>query len=124
MFGSSSKQRQRASLSIERDYDPSLPDFMADGGQLTQAVLNLVRNAWQACGDGRIDYAQDARASDSSPSAETDTNWSARFRSVTMDPVFPKTCCRAFSFQWSQATLRAQVWACPSHNVLPISTVV
>ncbi|MBA4693720.1 MAG: PAS domain-containing sensor histidine kinase, partial [Congregibacter sp.] len=23
-------------------------------GQLTQAVLNLVRNAWQACGDGGV----------------------------------------------------------------------
>ena len=45
----------KGGLEIERDYDPSLPDFPADGGQLTQAVLNLVRNAWQACGeDGRI----------------------------------------------------------------------
>ena len=42
----------KGGLEIERDYDPSLPDFPADGGQLTQAVLNLVRNAWQACGEG------------------------------------------------------------------------
>lgn len=42
----------KGGLEIERDYDPSLPDFSADGGQLTQAVLNLVRNAWQACGEG------------------------------------------------------------------------
>ena len=33
----------KGGLEIERDYDPSLPDFPADGGQLTQAVLNLVR---------------------------------------------------------------------------------
>ena len=25
-----------------------------NGGQLTQAVLNLVRNAWQACGDSGL----------------------------------------------------------------------
>jgi two-component system nitrogen regulation sensor histidine kinase GlnL len=41
-------------LQIERDYDPSLPDFLADAGQLTQALLNLVRNAWQACGEGGL----------------------------------------------------------------------
>ena len=44
----------KGGLSIERDYDPSLPDFLADAGQLTQAVLNLVRNAWQACGDAGL----------------------------------------------------------------------
>ena len=44
----------KGELAIERDYDPSLPDFLADAGQLTQAVLNLVRNAWQACGDAGL----------------------------------------------------------------------
>lgn len=34
-----------------RDYDPSLPEFRADRAQLTQALLNIVRNAWQAVGD-------------------------------------------------------------------------
>jgi two-component system nitrogen regulation sensor histidine kinase GlnL len=32
----------------ERDYDPSLPDLVADREQLIQAVLNIARNAAQA----------------------------------------------------------------------------
>lgn len=35
---------------IERDYDPSLPALHGDAGHLTQAFLNLVRNAVQATG--------------------------------------------------------------------------
>lgn len=35
-------------IAIERDYDPSLPDLMADRDQLVQAYLNLLRNAAQA----------------------------------------------------------------------------
>jgi two-component system, NtrC family, nitrogen regulation sensor histidine kinase GlnL len=33
---------------LERDYDPSLPDFPGDEAQLIQAVLNVVRNAVEA----------------------------------------------------------------------------
>lgn len=40
---------------IERDYDPSIPDLVADPDRLIQAVLNLVRNAVSAAGpDGHI----------------------------------------------------------------------
>jgi two-component system, NtrC family, nitrogen regulation sensor histidine kinase GlnL len=35
-------------LAIERDYDPSLPDFLGDREQLIQALLNIARNAAQA----------------------------------------------------------------------------
>jgi len=35
-------------LSIEREYDPSLPDFEAEPEQLIQAVLNIVRNSAEA----------------------------------------------------------------------------
>jgi two-component system nitrogen regulation sensor histidine kinase GlnL len=35
-------------IGIERDYDPSLPDIQGDEGQLTQAFLNVLRNAQQA----------------------------------------------------------------------------
>lgn len=42
-----------ASEQIEfiQDYDPSLPDTLADRDQLIQAVLNIVKNAVQAVGD-------------------------------------------------------------------------
>ena len=40
---------------IERDYDPSLPEFKADPDQLTQVILNITRNASQAMsGEGAI----------------------------------------------------------------------
>lgn len=42
-------------LDIQRDYDPSIPELSADREKLIQAVLNIVRNAWQAVGtDGEI----------------------------------------------------------------------
>lgn len=39
---------QEDDIPIERDYDPSLPQVLADPDQLIQALLNLVRNAAQA----------------------------------------------------------------------------
>ncbi|MFO1405921.1 MAG: nitrogen regulation protein NR(II) [Steroidobacteraceae bacterium] len=43
------------SISIERDYDPSLPPLRLDRNQVIQALLNLGRNAIQAVGErGRI----------------------------------------------------------------------
>ncbi|TXH04799.1 MAG: nitrogen regulation protein NR(II) [Nevskiaceae bacterium] len=42
-------------VSFLRDYDPSIPDIVADREQLIQATLNVVRNALQAVGsDGSI----------------------------------------------------------------------
>ncbi len=42
-----------AGLTVQRDYDASLPDWRGDRGQLIQAVLNITRNAAQALA-GRI----------------------------------------------------------------------
>lgn len=36
------------SVRLQRDYDPSIPEFSGDPDRLTQAVWNLVRNAIQA----------------------------------------------------------------------------
>lgn len=42
-------------LNMVRDYDPSLPDLSLDRDQMTQALLNLVRNAAQVTdGHGQI----------------------------------------------------------------------
>ena len=35
---------------LQRDYDPSIPEFCGDADRLTQAIWNLVRNAMQAGG--------------------------------------------------------------------------
>ena len=42
-----------AGIAIERSYDPSLPEFLADPDRLTQVFLNLARNALQAMAPGR-----------------------------------------------------------------------
>jgi two-component system, NtrC family, nitrogen regulation sensor histidine kinase GlnL len=42
-------------VSIERDYDPSLPDGYLDRNEIIQALLNVARNALQAlAGTGRV----------------------------------------------------------------------
>ncbi len=38
----------KGSVKLERDYDPSIPEFTGDAEQLIQAVLNIVRNSMQA----------------------------------------------------------------------------
>ena len=40
------------SLEIVRDYDPSIPELVGDMDQLIQAVLNIVKNAARAMGEG------------------------------------------------------------------------
>ena len=35
-------------IGVEKDYDPSIPPFRADGSAIRQVVLNLLRNACQA----------------------------------------------------------------------------
>ncbi len=43
------------SLTIQSDYDPSIPDLFADKDQLIQAILNIAKNAVQAMeGKGRV----------------------------------------------------------------------
>ena len=41
-----------------KDFDPSLPELLADRDQLIQAIINIVRNAWEAMRDaGMLDNA-------------------------------------------------------------------
>lgn len=39
------------SMTLGRDYDPSLPNLLIDRGQVVQAMLNVARNAMQAVAD-------------------------------------------------------------------------
>ncbi|GGI82520.1 nitrogen regulation protein NR(II) [Shewanella gelidii] len=39
---------QPQNVTIERDYDPSIPDFEMDADQMQQAILNIIQNATQA----------------------------------------------------------------------------
>ncbi len=41
-------------ITVERDYDPSLPALRGDKDQLIQAVLNMVRNAVDALGESGL----------------------------------------------------------------------
>ncbi len=41
-----------AHMRLVEDYDPSLPPAFVDSDQLLQIILNLLRNAAQACGNG------------------------------------------------------------------------
>lgn len=41
-----------ASIVVERDYDPSIPELVADPELLIQAMLNIARNAVHALGEG------------------------------------------------------------------------
>ena len=47
-----------ASIVVERDYDPSIPDLVADPELLIQAMLNIARNAVHALGERRTHRAQ------------------------------------------------------------------
>jgi two-component system nitrogen regulation sensor histidine kinase GlnL len=48
-------ESEAINLHVRRDYDPSLPDLSLDRDLMTQALLNLVRNAAQALdGKGQI----------------------------------------------------------------------
>ncbi|MGI1679239.1 MAG: nitrogen regulation protein NR(II) [Cellvibrionaceae bacterium] len=38
-------------LMLDRDYDPSIPSLPGDKEQLIQAILNVVRNAWESLED-------------------------------------------------------------------------
>lgn len=44
-----------ATVQVDRDYDPSVPDGLFDRNQIVQALLNVARNAMQAAGpNGKI----------------------------------------------------------------------
>ncbi|MBD3898384.1 nitrogen regulation protein NR(II) [Halomonas sp. ML-15] len=45
---------EQPGVTIERDYDPSLPELHGDEGRMIQAVLNVARNAVEAMSESEI----------------------------------------------------------------------
>ena len=80
-----------AHIKFEEEYDPSLPAAAADADQLLQVVLNLIKNASEACKDsGKIklktsfDHSFRLRRSDGSGQALP-----CKFKYLTMAQVYP-----------------------------------
>ena len=44
----------QGAIQFIKDYDPSIPDFDMDRDQMVQALLNIIRNAWEAKGEGCV----------------------------------------------------------------------
>lgn len=74
---------QDRQIHISRNYDPSIPEVMADAEQLIQAVLNIVRNAVQALDSPQVRH--------SSGSIELSTRV---LRNVTIGSVFHRLVAR------------------------------
>jgi len=76
-------------ISIERDYDASLPDLHGDKEQLIQAVLNVVRNAAQAL-DGKGDIQFRTRAARQVTLAKQRHKLALELRVVDNGPGIPE----------------------------------
>ncbi len=86
-------QAEFPQVAIVPDFDISLPEFEADPEQLTQAVLNIVRNAAQALREGTTGTGADLDHGRGSPAASrwrrSAIGWRWRCRSSTTAPAFP-----------------------------------
>ena len=100
-----------ASVQIERDYDPSLPDGLFDRNQMVQALLNVARNALQAVGIARPRHAAHARAQRRQASARCATGSSRSSRSRTTAPACRRSWPRRCSCRWSPVGQRHRAGA-------------
>jgi signal transduction histidine kinase len=56
------------SITLERDYEPGLPEVLADGDKLRQVLSNILRNAYEAVGpEGRVRVSLAAADRDGDP---------------------------------------------------------
>ena len=102
-------QAEFPAIRFVSDFDISIPEFEADPEQLTQVVLNIVRNAAQALAGvaGPADPAGDARGARRHARRRSGTGWRSRSRSRTTDPACRRRSANAFSIRWSRAATAA-----------------
>jgi len=107
-------------LNIERDYDPSIPEIYGDKNLFIQAVINIVRNALQACSDfsetpqlgikTHITYRQPINGNIHATLAEIEISDNG--------PGLILSCMIKFSFQWFLAKRVAQELGYQSLKIL------
>ena len=76
-------------IRIERDYDPSIPEFEMESDQLQQAFLNIVRNAAEALGDQDGLIRIKTRTAFQITIHGSAIAWRPKSRSSTTAPAFP-----------------------------------
>ncbi len=108
-------------LSLVRDYDPSIPELLADSEQLIQAVLNIVRNAMQALAARKRARGAGAASVLRTRALRQFTIGHQRHRLVLpggghrQRPGHRRRSCRTpSSTPWSAAVPTAPAWAWPS----------
>ena len=98
------------SLRVQRDYDPSIPEFPGDADRMTQAVWNLVRNAIQA---GAASVTLRTRVEHGVRVHDHLHAMAMRVEIIDDGCGVPEELAEHLSCRWSAAAPKAAGWAWP-----------